>query len=54
MDPNKMIEYSTTSGHCDCKAFRFKRGQKPCKHIKALKSAIALVKAAGLKVSPKA
>ena len=49
MNPDKMKEYNTTPGNCECPAFRFSRG--PCKHIKVIRNAISLVLAAGLYVS---
>ena len=48
MDANKMREYGTTVGDCGCPAFRFRRG--PCKHVLALRAAIALALAAGYRV----
>ena len=51
MDPAKITQYSTTTGDCGCPAFRYRPG--PCKHIKALRAAIAFALAAGYRVTRK-
>ena len=50
MNSDKILEYHTTASDCGCPAFLYRPG--PCKHIKAVRAAIVLVKSAGYRLTP--